>query len=73
VGVRARTEGVFEGVPMSSAGTCAAQRERFATLGLKVAELPPLRDVDRLEDARAVAAASPESRFAAALAAIARA
>ena len=34
-----------------------------------MAELPPLRDVDCIEDARAVAAHAPGTRFAAALAA----
>ena len=55
---------------MSERGTAAAQRRRLAALGLSVAELPPLRDVDTIEDARAVAAAAPAGRFAAALVAL---
>jgi hypothetical protein len=55
---------------MSAPGTAAAQRARLAELGLSVAELAPLRDVDTIEDARAVAAAAPAGRFAAALGAL---
>ena len=55
---------------MSEPGTAAAQRARLAELGLSVAELPPLRDVDTIEDVRAVAAAAPGGRFAAAVAAL---
>jgi len=58
---------VFEGVPMSSAETVAAQRRRLSALGLEWEELPELRDVDTIEDARTVAAACPGSRFAAVL------
>jgi rSAM/selenodomain-associated transferase 1 len=58
---------VFVGVPMSVAETGAVQRRRLARLGLRTAELPTLRDVDRIEDARAVASAIPGSRFALAL------
>jgi rSAM/selenodomain-associated transferase 1 len=57
----------FEGVPMSTAATARAQRERLAGLGLKTAALPPLRDVDTWEDAVAVAAQAPWTRFAATL------
>jgi glycosyltransferase A (GT-A) superfamily protein (DUF2064 family) len=55
---------------MSAATTGRAQRRRLRELGLRVAELPTLRDVDRFEDAVAVAAAIPGSRFAAALEAV---
>ena len=41
---------------MSTARTGRAQRERLRRLGLRVALLPALRDVDRIADARAVAA-----------------
>ena len=61
---------MFDGVPMSEPGTAAAQRARLAALGLSVAELPPLRDVDTIEDVRAVAAAAPGGRFASAVAAL---
>ena len=59
IGLRRPAAGVFDGVPMSEPGTAAAQRARLAALGLSVAELPPLRDVDTIEDVRAVAAAAP--------------
>jgi hypothetical protein len=56
---------------MSSANTGAVQRARLAILGLRPAILPPLRDVDTFEDARAVAAEAPDTRFATELAVIA--
>jgi rSAM/selenodomain-associated transferase 1 len=64
VGLRAPTDAAFLGVPMSTACTGVAQRDRLAALGLRVAMLPVLRDVDTAADARAVAAAVPGSRFA---------
>jgi glycosyltransferase A (GT-A) superfamily protein (DUF2064 family) len=70
IGLKAADEGVFEGIPMSSPRTCAEQRARLATLGMRVAELERLRDVDTIEDARAVAAEAPRTRFAAALGAL---
>jgi uncharacterized protein len=70
IGLRRPVPGVFDGVPMGGPGTAAAQRRRLEQLGLSVAGLPPLRDVDTIEDARAVAATAPGTRFAAALAAI---
>ena len=54
---------------MSEPRTGAAQRRRLLALGLRTALLPELRDVDTIADARAVAAAAPRTRFAAALAA----
>jgi glycosyltransferase A (GT-A) superfamily protein (DUF2064 family) len=54
----------FAGVPMSRPDTVEHQRRRFIELGLRWTELPPLTDVDKPADARAVAAAIPESRFA---------
>ena len=41
---------------------------RLAELGLSTAVLPPLLDVDTIEDARRVAAEAPGTRFAAVLA-----
>ena len=70
IGLRAPDPEVFAGVPMSSAGTAAAQRERLAHLGLTVGELEALRDVDTFADARAVAAQAPGTRFAAAVGAL---
>jgi uncharacterized protein len=54
----------FDGVPMSSDATCAAQRARLAELGLRTAELPVMRDVDTFADAEAVARERPDTRFA---------
>ena len=68
IGLREPDSRAFRGVPMSTARTCAAQRERLAGLGLRVRDLPALRDVDRIADAHAVAALAPTGRFARALA-----
>jgi hypothetical protein len=70
VGLRRGAVGAFAGVPMSCGSTCARQRARFAELGLRLHEQPPLRDVDTIEDARAVARVAPRTRFARQLAAI---
>ncbi|MFG2323903.1 DUF2064 domain-containing protein [Streptomyces sp. NPDC048568] len=59
---------LLRGVPMSTPVTGAAQRERLLAAGLRVRDLPSLRDVDTAADARAVAALAPHSRFAARLA-----
>ncbi|MYW65526.1 DUF2064 domain-containing protein [Streptomyces sp. SID8379] len=58
---------LLRGVPMSTPTTGAAQRARLVAAGLRVRDLPPLRDVDTAADARAVAAAAPDTRFAARL------
>lgn len=71
VGLGHPQEDAFRDIPMSCPTTLARQRERFATLGLATYEQPALRDVDTIADARAVAAATPGSRFAQALAAMA--
>ncbi|MFM9607354.1 TIGR04282 family arsenosugar biosynthesis glycosyltransferase [Streptomyces niveiscabiei] len=73
LGLRHPVAGVFTGVPMSAPTTERAQRDRLHALGLRVRELPRLRDVDTYDDARAVALAAPASRFAEALAATERA
>lgn len=67
VGLHEPLRQVFAGVPMSSPGTLAAQRRRLRALGMSVSELIPLRDVDTIADARAVAEAAPDTRFAQAL------
>jgi rSAM/selenodomain-associated transferase 1 len=67
IGLREPHPGAFEGVPMSTAGTADRQRARLAELGLRIRELDELRDIDTVEDARAVAALSPWTRTAAAL------
>jgi rSAM/selenodomain-associated transferase 1 len=68
VGLRTAQLEAFLGVPMSTAWTGRAQDARLRRLGLRVALLPALRDVDRIADARAVAAMAPAGRFARALA-----
>jgi rSAM/selenodomain-associated transferase 1 len=70
IGLRAPDPAVFAGVPMSSARTGAIQRARLAVLGLRPTILVPLRDVDTIADARAVAAQAPSTRFATELAVI---
>jgi rSAM/selenodomain-associated transferase 1 len=67
IGLREPDPGLLLGVPMSTAHTLAAQRRRLAALGLPTAELGTLRDVDTFADAVAVAAAAPDTWFAAAL------
>jgi glycosyltransferase A (GT-A) superfamily protein (DUF2064 family) len=68
IGLRAPRADALVGVPMSLPETCRRQRERLRSLGLRVRDLPRLRDIDRIDDALAVAATIPGSRFAAALA-----
>jgi glycosyltransferase A (GT-A) superfamily protein (DUF2064 family) len=72
VGLREPCADVFAGVPMSVAGTCVAQRLAMRAIGVRVHELPWLRAVDTIADARLVAAQAPGSRFAAALEAVDR-
>ncbi len=67
IGLRRPDPGVFEGVPMSSTRTGDEQSRRLRELGLSTRLLEQLRDVDTIDDARAVAESAPESRFAAAL------
>ncbi|WP_371600385.1 DUF2064 domain-containing protein [Streptomyces sp. NBC_00564] len=59
---------LLRGVPMSTPTTGAVQRDRLTAAGLRVRELPALRDVDTAADAEAVAVAAPGGRFAAELA-----
>jgi uncharacterized protein len=68
IGLREADARAFDGVPMSEDNTGAVQRARLAILGLRTAILPPLRDIDTIADARAVAREAPDGRFAAALA-----
>jgi hypothetical protein len=65
LGLRMPDPGLLRGVPMSTPGTGAIQRGRLLAAGLRVADLPPLRDVDTAADAVAVARQAPRSRFAA--------
>jgi len=71
VGLKHDALRVFTGVPMSSVDTWMVQRRRLRELGLRVHEQQVLRDVDTIDDARAVARQAPGTRFAGALAAIA--
>lgn len=60
---------LVRGVPMSTDRTGAQQRRRLTSAGLRVGDLPVLRDVDTAADAVEVAAAcAPGSRFATTLA-----
>ena len=70
IGLRRPQVGAFDGVPMSETDTGTAQLAQLEALGLSVAQLPELRDVDTISDALLVAAQAPATRFAAALAAI---
>ncbi|MCF3175698.1 DUF2064 domain-containing protein [Streptomyces sioyaensis] len=67
LGLAAPDPRLLRGVPMSTDRTGAAQRARLAAAGLRVRDLPPLRDVDTAADAEQVAAAAPDGRFAATL------
>ena len=64
LGLRRPDASVLLGVPMSTATTGAAQQARLADVGLCVAPLPVLVDVDDAEDARTVAAQCSATRFA---------
>jgi len=65
LGLRAPDPALLRGVPMSTPGTGAIQRARLVAAGLRVADLPELRDVDTAADAVAVARQAPRTRFAA--------
>jgi dTDP-L-rhamnose 4-epimerase len=65
LGLRVPDPALVRGVPMSAASTGACQRARLQAAGLRVADLPRLRDVDTAEDAVAVAREVPRSLFAA--------
>lgn len=67
LGLRRADARVFLGVPMSEPCTFTAQRGRLDDLGLATVQLSVLRDVDTVDDAIAVAAEAPASRFAAVL------
>jgi glycosyltransferase A (GT-A) superfamily protein (DUF2064 family)/molybdopterin-guanine dinucleotide biosynthesis protein A len=54
----------FRDVPMSRDDTGLMQRKQLEALGLTVADLPVLRDLDDAEDARAIALLAPRTRTA---------
>jgi rSAM/selenodomain-associated transferase 1 len=70
IGLHTAAPAVFAGVPMSTAHTGAAQRAQMGLLGLRPRSLPTLSDVDTFEDALAVAAEAPGTRFAEQVAAL---
>jgi uncharacterized protein len=65
LGLREPDPALLRGVPMSTSATGAIQRARLVAAGLRVAELPQLRDVDTAADALAVAREAPQTGFAA--------
>ena len=65
LGLREPDPDLLRGVPMSTPRTGAVQRARLLAAGLRVADLPRLRDVDTAADAVSVACQAPRSRFAA--------
>jgi glycosyltransferase A (GT-A) superfamily protein (DUF2064 family) len=69
-GLRRANPRVFLGLPMSTPFTGFAQLTRMTELGLRVALLSELRDVDTFSDAVFVAGTAPHTRFARAVTAI---
>jgi hypothetical protein len=67
IGIQQPVAGLCKGVPMSTATTGTHQLDQLSALGLRCSEVNSLRDVDVMEDALAVAAIAPRSRFAAVL------
>jgi glycosyltransferase A (GT-A) superfamily protein (DUF2064 family) len=55
IGFRRVPRDAFRGVPMSTTGTGVAQLQRLRSLGLRVAMLPTLRDLDTIDDAASLA------------------
>jgi glycosyltransferase A (GT-A) superfamily protein (DUF2064 family) len=68
LGLRVPHPALLLGVPMSQPVTGAALLRRLGEAGLSVAQVPPLTDVDTVDDAVRVAAEAPGSRFARTLA-----
>jgi uncharacterized protein len=67
IGLRRPDPRALLGVPMSADDTLVAQRARLRALGLRVAEVATLVDVDTIADAHHVASLAPRTRFARAL------
>ena len=63
IGFRRWVSGVFLGVPMSVDTTYAEQYARMVSLGLSVATLRELSDIDTFDDAVRVGAAAPATRL----------
>jgi rSAM/selenodomain-associated transferase 1 len=68
IGLRRADPRALLGVPMSTGHTLAAQQDRLDALGLTVAKVGALVDVDTIDDAERVAALAPQTRFARAFA-----
>jgi rSAM/selenodomain-associated transferase 1 len=64
VGLEEPRDPAFVGVPMSTTWTGVAQQQRLESLGLEVATLPRMRDVDYISDALDVASLEPNNLFA---------
>lgn len=64
VGLREPDPRAFLGIAPSRPDTGRRQRHRLRQMGLRLADLPPVRDVDDIDDARAVAAEAPGTAFA---------
>lgn len=64
IGLRVHDRDLFVGVPMSTDDTGRDQEARLRERRLSVSLLPELRDVDLIDDARAVAALAPGTLFA---------
>jgi rSAM/selenodomain-associated transferase 1 len=62
IGLNSPNRAVFEGVPMSTEGTGAAQLARLESLGLTVSVLPTLRDLDTAADVQWLAQTFPHLR-----------
>jgi len=67
IGFRQLVPGAFDGVPMSTSGTGAAQARRLSELGCRVRLTRELVDVDDIASARSVAHDAPATTFASAL------
>lgn len=65
IGLRRPDPAVFRGLPMSTDQTGAAQHARLRALGLDVAPLPSMVDLDTVDDLVEVVAAGPGTRTAA--------
>jgi len=65
VALRRSDPACFAGVPMSTAATGQAQNRRLLDLGLSVAPLRTLRDLDHVDDLAAIAAEHPTLRVSA--------
>jgi glycosyltransferase A (GT-A) superfamily protein (DUF2064 family) len=57
-------EAMFSGIPMSTPHTGRAQESRIAALGLRLHRAAPKRDIDTIDDLRAIADRHPRLRTA---------